>query len=93
MRRNLITFILWFSAIILFLLHMVLIHRQDDKQFADLVNIQNREVKATVGTGKSLQLFKGEVVYVACVQRFLKTNLRMSNRPSSKLYQFVCVAY
>ena len=56
MRRNLITCILWFSAIILFLLHMALIYRQDDKQLQELVNIQQREIKGTVGSGNKLPI-------------------------------------
>ena len=53
MRRNLLTSVLWFSAIILFILHMVLIHRQDDKQFSELVDKHQREIKSTIGTGNN----------------------------------------
>ena len=56
MRRNLLTCILWSSAVILFLLHMVLVHRQDDKQFSELVNKQQREAKYTISTGKTYVL-------------------------------------
>lgn len=57
MRRNLLTYILWFSAIILFLLHLVLIHRQDESQFTELVNKQEREVKTSNTAGKSLNKY------------------------------------
>lgn len=55
MRRNLLTCILWSSAVILFLLHMVLVHRQDDKQFSELVNKQQREAKYTISTVDQIQ--------------------------------------
>ena len=57
MRRNLITCILWFSAVILFVLHMVLIHRQDDRQYTELVDVQQRDIKVTVEKGKKLQSY------------------------------------
>ena len=52
MRRNLLTSILWFSAIVLFLLHVLLMRKQDDKQFSELVSKREKEVVYSTVTGK-----------------------------------------
>eukprot|EP00112_Aurelia_sp_Birch-Aquarium-sp1_P008254 Seg1904.7 transcript_id=Seg1904.7/GoldUCD/mRNA.D3Y31 product="hypothetical protein" protein_id=Seg1904.7/GoldUCD/D3Y31 len=47
MRRNLLTSILWFTAIVLFLLHLILVRKQDEKSFGDLVYRQQKDLSNT----------------------------------------------
>ena len=52
MRRNLLTSILWFTAVVLFLLHLILVRKQDEKNFGDLVYRQQKDLSNTESPSK-----------------------------------------